>query len=171
MDQLSYLNEFFEKLMNDYMSIIIKDSILFMILIFMVSFAVFFDYKSGIKKAKERGEKLLSNGFRKSISKSKEYYTYMFFGFMFDFFLLVILHAWDVDEKLILPYFSMIFGFIIIRIEYRSVREKASDKIKNRMPDIDLVEIFKQPDIKSRLLAALAQIDKKEKEDGNEKTD
>jgi len=151
----------------EYMPLIIKTTFIYLIVIVMISVAVLIDYKSGIRKAKERNEKPLSHGFRKSITKSIQYYMFLFFGLMFDFFLLVILHGWEVNEKIILPYVSMLFGFIIILIEYRSVKEKASDKIRNKMPDIDLVEIFKQPDIKSRLLAALEQIDKTEKQDEN----
>jgi amino acid permease len=162
------MNLLIEKLMTDYMSLFIKATAIYMIIIFMVSIACIIDYKSGIRKAKERGEKLLSHGFRKSILKTIQYYAFLLFGLMFDFFILIILHGWDVNEKMILPYVSLLFGFIIIRIEYKSVKEKASDKIRSKIPDIDLVEIFKQPDIKSRLRAAIEQIDKKEKEDGKD---
>lgn len=141
------------------MEIFLIPTIVVLIAVCMVTLAWIIDYHSGIQKAKERGEDLLSNGFRKSVKKATEYYKFISFGVMLDFFLILILYALDVPMKIYLPFFTMGFCVFIIRIEHKSVKEKASDKIRNKMPDINLVEIFKQPDAKARLLEAVKQLE------------
>lgn len=142
---------------------------LLIVVVAWLSIAVFIgvDRKSGIRKAKERGEDILSKGLRRTITKGLQYYGFMIFAFILDCFIMLLLSAFGVPEILVLPFATIVVCIIILDIEYKSVKENSEDKIKRRMPD--LVALLRNPDARSILREAINQLDKsKEEEKENE---
>lgn len=93
--------------------------------------AMLIDLYFGIKKSKSLGEHTTSEGFRRSIEKFVYYYSMMTFALIFDFL--------DVITPLFLPFplsitplFSLFCTVALIFTEAKSVREKASDKLRRK---------------------------------------
>jgi len=148
-------------LIQHHFPLLLKTVGIFLTVALLISVSVVIDYKSGIKKAHQRSEPILSHNIRKSITKTLHYFTFLAFGGMFDFFIILILYAYGNNTKMILPYASMLFGFIIICIEYRSVKEKAGDKLRNQMPD--LLQLLQHPNFRAMLNEALKKAQEPQK--------
>lgn len=97
---------------------------------FMVA-ACMIDFWSGISTAKALGEKLMSHGFRKTVTKACDYARLLMFTFMFD-----VLGSLLTFYKL--PFASMLCVVAIIVIEGKSVLENSRRKKANvaDVPDI-----------------------------------
>lgn len=139
---------------------------LLIVVIAWIGIAVFIgiDRKSGIRKARERGEAILSQGLRRTITKGLQYYGFMIFAFILDCFIMLLLSSIGTPEVLVLPFATIILCIIILDIEYKSYKENSEDKIKRRIPD--LVSLLRNPDARSILKEAINHIEKNEnKED------
>jgi hypothetical protein len=133
-----------------------------------IAVAIAIDRKSGIQKAKERGEDISSHGLRRTITKGVQYYGFMVFGFIFDCFIMLILSSFSVPDILILPYATITVAIVCVNIEYKSVKENAEAKVRRYLPDF--LEILKNPEARSIVSNIIQQIDKSEHDetDGNE---
>lgn len=91
----------------------------------------FIDLWSGVDAAKACGEKIQSNGLRRTVSKLGDYFRIELFFLMFD--ALGSLISWYE-----LPYSSMVGALAIILIEGKSVVENSRKKKSNaaNIPDI-----------------------------------
>lgn len=88
---------------------------------FFVICACALDFWSGVNTAKSIGERLMSHGFRRTITKIGDYWRVMFFALMFD-----ILGAFF--DFYILPFVTMLCTISVMWIEGKSVIENAARK-------------------------------------------
>ena len=100
--------------------------------------ACLIDFWSGTNTAKILGEKLWSNGFRRTIVKVGDYCRVMLFALMFD-----ILGAFF--SFYVLPFATFLVALAVILIEARSVQEN------NKRKKAHAAEI---PDIVSKIVSA-----------------
>lgn len=98
----------------------IRVSITMVCWFFMVC-ATLCDFWSGITTARATGEKLMSHGFRKTLTKISDYWRVLLFALMFD-----ILGAFL--SFYYLPFLTMVCTLAIIVIEARSVMENSARK-------------------------------------------
>lgn len=102
------------------------------------------DFKEGVRKAKERGEAITSDGWRRSVTKVSRYYN-----LLFAFVLVDLMHmscVWYVNTyyncHIIIFPFILLFGAIVVAgIEIKSIREKADEKVKKQMNDVAKIAI------------------------------
>lgn len=101
----------------------------------LVLVAALLDLKSGKRKAKQRGEKITSDGLRRTVKKLSGYYNLLLCISVIDimqmigFYYLDVYYDWSVPLFPMLTLFgSLSFGFI----EGKSIYEKAEDKIKKQ---------------------------------------
>lgn len=105
----------------------------------IVTIAMLIDLRSGVKKAKERGEISTSYGYRETVKKANLYYSLMAFAFLVDcigtFFYP-------------LPIVTFIASFSLVLIEAKSVLEKAHEKDKRKIISTakDVINILKDKD-------------------------
>lgn len=101
--------------------LVIKASIIMICWLFM-TISVFIDFCSGVSTAKALGEKLMSKGFRRTISKAVDYMLILFFALMFDALGLCFIHFY------VLPFATLLCTVAIMCIEGKSVIENARRK-------------------------------------------
>ena len=104
-----------------------------------VMLAVLIDFWSGTSTAKALGEPLMSKGFRKTISKFKDYFMVLLFVLLFDAFGLCLTHWYH------LPFASIVATLAILFIEGKSVVENLQKK-RSKAADI--------PDVVRRIMLA-----------------
>jgi len=94
-------------------------------------FATIIDYRSGIKRAKALGEKIISKGMRKSFSKYVDYWSVQLMLFIMDVVASVL-------PFVNLPYFSILGALAITSIEIKSVIEnyKTSRSSAGKIPSM-----------------------------------
>lgn len=115
--------------------VVIRVSITMVCWFFMVC-ATLCDFWSGITTARATGEKLMSHGFRKTLTKISDYWRVLLFALMFD-----ILGAFL--SFYYLPFLTMVCTLAIIVIEARSVMENSARK-KSKAAQIPAVlEVIK----------------------------
>ena len=81
--------------------LVVKASIIMICWLFM-TISVLIDFWSGVSAAKALGEKLMSKGFRRTISKAVDYLSILFFALMFDALGLCFIHFY------VLPFATLI---------------------------------------------------------------
>ena len=118
--------------------LIISGWILFGILLTPLIFGVM-DFNSGVRKAKLRGEKITSDGWRRSVKKIGEYYRLLFALVVVD--CMHIGCSWYLNTFFdyhipTFPFITFIGAIVVAAIEIRSIREKAEDKVKKQMNDV-----------------------------------
>ena len=90
----------------------------------IVTIAMLIDLRSGLRKAKERGEISTSYGYRETVKKANLYYALMTFAFLADcigtFFYP-------------LPFMTLVASLSLVFIEGKSVLEKAHEKDKRKI--------------------------------------
>lgn len=103
--------------------------IILMMWVLMVA-AVCVDLWSGIMSAKARGERLMSNGLRRTFAKLGDYWRIQMMSFIFDMIGSCI-------DWYVLPWGSMLVTAAIVLIESRSVweNEKAKRNHVAKLPD------------------------------------
>lgn len=94
-----------------------------------VMLAVLIDFWSGTTTAKALGEPLMSKGFRRTISKFKDYFMVLLFVLIFDAFGLCLTHWYH------LPFASILAAISILVIEIKSVVENLRRK-RSKAADI-----------------------------------
>lgn len=114
----------------------------------LVSIGITIDFFSGVEKAKANGKFRSSTGFRLTVSKCKEYFGFLSFAFLFDCLVMMILTAFNLDPAMVLPFPTIISGAFLLRIEFKSFLEKASDKQKKALGSTidDLVKLLENKD-------------------------
>lgn len=100
-----------------------------------VAVAITFDLLSGIRAARKRGEMRVSEGYRRTIDKAKQYYGFLVYAFLFDCLIMFVLGRFGVDRLKIIPFASLIVTAYLIFIEGRSFFENASNKHKQTVKE------------------------------------
>lgn len=89
------------------------------------------DYKSGIFKAKSIGEAITSEKRRRTVNKLVRYFTLMFAFAALDLTQMVCIHIINVENEkhfFVVPIFTMLATIFLCFVEFKSVREKATEK-------------------------------------------
>ncbi|MGV4504030.1 phage holin family protein, partial [Ornithobacterium rhinotracheale] len=149
---------------GDYVAFIMQLKLIASVWI-VVLIAVVVDFVYGVRKAKELGEILTSEGYRRTINKLVFYYSLMGFALLFDFL--------DVITPVILPHplpliplFSILGAIALVFTEVKSVYEKAEDKLRRKTDKSveELIRIFKnREDLMGSVLEMLRE--EKQKQD------
>lgn len=98
--------------------------------------AIGIDYQSGIRKAKQRGERITSKKKRHTVVKMNEYFNFLLILTLIDCLQMLIIYIVNYQCSFTCPYIPVataIGAFVVLRTEYVSVREKADEKIKNEL--------------------------------------
>jgi len=120
-------------------------NVLFIALFILVGFLltplifIALDFWSGVRKAKQRGEKITSDGWTRTVAKIGRYYNMLFAFVVVDS--MQIAGVWYLDTYYdyhipIFPWLTMIGACIVAAIEIRSIFEKAEDKVKKQVSDV-----------------------------------
>lgn len=115
--------------------------ILFFILITPLFF-IGFDFWAGVRKAKQRGEKIVSDGWQRTVSKIARYYNALLALVVVD--AMQMSSAWYVQEYYdwyipIFPLVTLLGALGIAAIEIKSIYEKAEDKEKREMRQVAIL--------------------------------
>lgn len=102
-------------------------------------FFIGFDFWAGIRKAKQRGEKITSEGWQRTVNKIARYYNMLFALVIVD--CMQISGVWYLDNYYdyhipIFPFITILGAMAVGAIEVRSIFEKAEDKAKKQVSDI-----------------------------------
>lgn len=130
----------------------------------MVLMAMSIDLIFGIKKAKATGEYITSEGYRRSIHKFVYYYITLLFALIFDCILSIVTYYLPFPLS-VAPLVTLGAALGLILTEWKSVNEKANEKLRRRINSSykDLAEILKDKDLLSKIFEHLAK--EKEKQD------
>lgn len=110
---------------RDYVSIQKQLLIVFMCFIIVV-LSIGIDLYFGIKKSKVQGVFTHSYGLRQTSKKTVEYLALMLFMFFID----VLNPFWVYFDYVALPLFSIFGAIVLVYTEWKSVREKSSEKFR-----------------------------------------
>ena len=110
---------------------------------FAVLTAILVDLFFGIQKARSLNEMRSSEGYKRSINKFVWYYAVMFFALLFDA-LLPISFFFSFPLSAI-PFITILAATALILTEFKSVREKAEDKVrrKTEASAMEIIELLK----------------------------
>lgn len=97
---------------------------------FLVLLAILIDLHFGIKKARSIGELETSEGYRRTVRKFKDYYSVLFFALLFD--LLMFFTYYFPFPIPMIPVVTVIAAGGLVYTEFKSVREKADEKLRRR---------------------------------------
>ena len=114
-----------EILNKDYISIQRQLLVVFMCFIIVV-LSIGIDLYFGIKKSKVQGVFTHSYGLRQTSKKTVEYLALMLFMFFID----VLNPFWVYFDYIALPLFSIFGAIVLVYTEWKSVREKATEKFR-----------------------------------------
>lgn len=127
----------------------------------LVPFAMAVDFVCGILKARQAGEARTSYGFRRSAAKFREYFSVLLIATAVDI-LLSILDFYNA------PWFTFALGAYLCFIEWKSIKEKWSDKAR-RNADRDAKVILDLLKDRNVLIKILSEISKNEEEEKPQK--
>lgn len=135
-------------------------------------FFISFDFWAGIRKAKQRNEKMTSNGWRRTVDKIARYYNMLLALVVVD--CMQICGVWYLDNFYdyhipIFPFVTMLGAMAVAIIEVKSILEKAEDKVKKQVADIAELagEIVKQKTSPAEMAAIIIKYMNDGKEKGN----
>ena len=97
------------------------------------------DYWSGIRKAKKRGEKILSNKMKRTVDKVARYYNAILAMVVLDVIQIsafVFLHIYNDWSAYTFPLFTFIAVMFVAAIEIKSIIEPADAKERREMRDV-----------------------------------
>lgn len=132
-----------------------------------------FDFWAGVRKAKQRNERMTSKGWRRTIDKIARYYNMLLALVVID--CMQMSGVWYLDNFYdyhipIFPFVTMAGAMSVAIVEMKSILEKAEDKTKKQIADItELVgEIVKQKMTPVEIAAVIIQYinERKEKQNG-----
>lgn len=105
--------------------------------------AMLIDLHYGLKKAKQIGEHRTSEGFRRSVTKFKDYYASLMFAILFDSLLSVFTYYLPFPLS-VTPPITIVAALGLILTEYKSVRENADQKLRRKLNSsfADLADIY-----------------------------
>lgn len=148
--------------------LVILGFILFAILILPLIF-IALDFWSGIRKAKERGERITSDGWKRTVSKICKYYnavlamTVIDMVQMLPFWYIDTFYGWNVP---VFPFMSALAVIAVGAIEVKSILEKSDEKTRKDISDIaSLAHVVGEhkeniPEIVSQVLIQLNETDR-----------
>lgn len=134
----------------------------------VVSLSILIDFISGIEKAKQRKERITSHGIKRTIRKTLYYLAVMTFAGLFDLFNVITPYFFEKPIGLI-PFFSILACLGFVFTEFKSVREKAFDKVKTESDESfkEMVKLLrsirKNEDILNNLYDKMKEQDKNKK--------
>lgn len=96
----------------------------------LVLVAILIDLHFGIRKARSIGELETSEGYRRTVRKFKDYYSVMAFALLFD--LIMFFTYYFPFPMPVVPVVTLIATGGLMYTEYKSVREKADEKLRRR---------------------------------------
>jgi hypothetical protein len=143
--------------------------VILVIIYIEVLVCVFMDLVSGTRKAKERGEKLTSAGYRKTIAKIGSYFGTLLAAFFIDavqigvIFLINHYYGGSIIEA---PWVSLLVALFITFIEGKSIFEKSGDKVRKQVTEIAEVVagVVSHPSASDIAKAVAEQLKKREDE-------
>lgn len=141
-----------EFLKGDYNAIVMK-VIVIGILWSAVLLAMLIDFYFGVQKARKIGEARSSEGYKRSVAKFNLYFGMLVFAFIFDA-LVPITYFFEFPISAI-PLVSLLATVALVWTEYKSVREKADDKLRRKTEAsfVQVLEILeKREDVLHELL-------------------
>lgn len=102
-------------------------------------FFIGFDFWAGVRKAKQRGEKITSEGWKRTVDKVARYYNMLLALVVID--CMQIAGVWYLDNYYdyhipIFPFVTIIGALVVAAIEVKSIFEKAEDKVKKQVSDV-----------------------------------
>jgi len=123
----------------------------------IVIIAMIIDLIAGVHKAKQLGIESSSFGFSRTVTKFVRYFGALVFALLIDVLMSLFVG---------MPYVSAIVAIFLVFIEGKSVLEKADQKVRRRATENinDLLILFENKD---DLVKGLAQLLKKQRENGN----
>jgi Flp pilus assembly protein TadB len=106
------------------------------------------DFISGVRKAKQRGEAITSDGWKRSVKKVAGYYNMLLALVVVDcmqmgcFWFLNSYYGYNIPT---FPFITLVGALVVAAIEIKSIREKAEDKVKKQMNDVAalIIEVLK----------------------------
>ena len=148
------------KRMKGLTELIVAGCILFGLLLTPLVFSML-DFISGVRKARQRGERITSDRYRRSVKKVAGYYNLLLALVVVD-----CMHmgcSWFLNSYYdyhipTFPFVTLAGAFFVAAIEIKSIREKAEDKVKKELTDVALlaVEIAKYKDTPAEAAKAIA---------------
>lgn len=136
-------------------------------------FFIGFDFWAGVRKAKQRKEKITSEGWKRTVDKISRYYNMLLALTVVD--CMQISGIWYLDNYYnyqipIFPFITMLGAMVVAIIEVKSILEQAEEKSKKQVSDIAIwiTEIMRQKMAPTEIAAIIIEYINKEKkkEDG-----
>ncbi|MFR3549512.1 hypothetical protein [Bacteroides sp.] len=125
-------------------------------------FFIGFDFWAGIRKAKQRKERITSEGWQRTVNKIARYYNMLLALVVVD--CMQISGVWYLDNYYdyhipIFPFITILGAMVVAAIEVRSIFEKAEDKAKKQISDVAILaaEIAKHKANPVEIAQALAE--------------
>lgn len=117
---------------------------LFLVFFILVTpmFFIALDFWSGVRKAKQRGEDITSDGWQRTVRKLARYYNFIFAFMVVDALQITgiwYLHNYWGCSIPIFPMMTMIGAMIVAAIEIRSIFEKTEEKMKRDVTKVALL--------------------------------
>lgn len=148
--------------------LVILGLILFAILILPLVF-IFLDLWSGTRKANERGERITSDGWKRTVNKVCKYYNAVLAMTVID--MVQMLPLWYIDTYYdynipVFPFLSALAVIAVGAIEVKSILEKSDEKTRKDISDVAALAhaVGKHkdniPEIVSQVLIQLNETDK-----------
>lgn len=135
-------------------------------------FFIGFDFWAGIRKAKQRKEKITSEGWRQTVDKISRYYNMLLALTVVD--CMQISGIWYLDSYYnyqipIFPFITMLGAMVVAIIEVKSIMEQAEEKAKKQVSDIAIwvAEIIKHKISPTEIAAIILEYMNKEKKEKN----
>lgn len=102
-------------------------------------FFIAFDFWAGIRKARQRGEKISSDGWKRTIDKIARYYNALLALVVVD--CMQMAGVWYLDSYYgyhipIFPFITLLGAFGVAAIEVKSIYEKAEEKERREMKQV-----------------------------------
>lgn len=126
------------------------------------------DFRMGIKKAKQRGEEISSDGFKRTIDKLTRYYLFIFAITVIDFVQIILIqyvNFYYEKEIILLPFLTAGASIICCLIEVKSIFESNDVKTKKNALEATklasaIVKLIKDPSALSKLQDLITHGDK-----------
>lgn len=130
-------------------------------------FFIGFDFWAGIRKAKQRKERITSDGWRRTVNKIARYYNMLFALVVVD--CMQMSGVWYLDNYYdyhipIFPFITLLGAMVVGTIEIRSIFEKAEEKEKREYKQVAMLaaEIAKHKTDPEELAKAVVEYMNKE---------
>ncbi|MCD7926580.1 MAG: hypothetical protein LUI85_18640 [Bacteroides sp.] len=133
-------------------------------------FFIGFDLWAGVRKAKQRGEPINSDGWKRTVNKVAKYYNALLALVVVDG--MQIAGVWYLDNYYeyhipIFPFITLLGAFGVAAIEVKSIYEKADEKERREMKQVTMLaaEIAKHKTEPTEIAQAIIDYINKDKEE------